>query len=427
MNQQTRTQLMPGVYLRCIHTNKFKSAYLSVTFLTKLTRERAAINSLIPYVLRRGTQDHPDMESISAALDELYGGAIEPAVRKKGETQCVGFVASFLDDAYALEGEEILEPAAKLLGELLLRPCTQEGKFCQNYFSGEQNNLIDRIRGQINDKRTYASLRLKQLMCGEEAYGVDLWGDEESAAAITNQDLWQRYQEMLSSCEVELYYCGSADPKRVEAALQAAFADLPRQEELEETDCEIRLTVGEEPRIIEEAMDVTQGKLAMGFRTGGMTVWEEDFPALVMLNALFGGTSLSKLFMNVREKLSLCYYASSALEKMKGIMVVSSGIEFDKYQQARDEILEQLEAIRRGEVEDWELEGARRTIMTAYRTTLDAQSRLEDYWLGNAVAGVDEGLEEFAGRIEQVTLEQVIRAAKRVELDTIYFLKGKEG
>ena len=118
MTQEIRTELMPGVRFRAIHTTKFKSAYLSVSFMAPLKEETAAENALIPHVLRRGTQAHPDMERISAALDDLYGGAIEPAVRKKGETQCVGFAASFLDDAYALEGEEILEPAAALLGEL---------------------------------------------------------------------------------------------------------------------------------------------------------------------------------------------------------------------------------------------------------------------------------------------------------------------
>ena len=367
------------------------------------------------------------MESISAALDELYGGAIEPVVRKKGETQCVGFVASFLDDAYALEGEAILEPAAKLIGELLLNPRTEGGVFSQEYVAGEKANLIDRIRGQINDKRSYATLRLKQLMCQEEAYGVDVWGDEESAAAITAESLWQRYQELLSSCEVEVYYCGSAEPERAEAALKQALAGLPRKEELEETDCEIRLTVSSEPQIIEEAMDVSQGKLAMGFRTGGMTVWEEDYPALVMLNAVFGGTTLSKLFMNVREKLSLCYYASSVMEKMKGILWVSSGIEFDKYEQARDEILAQLEAIRRGELEDWELEGTRRTLIGGYLATLDEQSRQEEFWLGQAVAGLDTTIEELTAQLEAVTREQVAEAAKKLELDTIYFLKGKEG
>ncbi len=427
MTHQTRTELMPGVHFRAIHTEKFKSAYLSVTFLAPLKKETAAANALVPYVLRRGSQEHETMESISAALDELYGGAIEPVVRKKGETQCVGFVASFLDDVFALEGEEILEPAAQLLGELLLRPRMENGAFSEEYVSGEKANLIDRIRGQINDKRSYATLRLKQLMCRDEAYGVDVWGDEENAAAITAESLWQRYQDLLSSCEVEVYYCGSAQPERAEAAMKKALAGLPRREQPEETDCEIRLTVASEPQIIEEAMDVSQGKLAMGFRTGGMTVWEEDYPALVMLNAVFGGTTLSKLFMNVREKLSLCYYASSVLEKMKGILWVSSGIEFDKYEQARDEILAQLEAIRRGEIEPWELEGARRTTMTAHMTTLDSQARQEDYWMGMAVAGLEEGPEIVAKRIESVTLEQVVEAAKKLELDTIYFLKGKEG
>ena len=426
MTQETRIDLMPGVHLRAIHTDKFKSAYLSVTFMAPLGKETASVNALVPYVLRRGCQEYPDMEALSAALDELYGGAIEPVVRKKGETQCVGFVASFLDDAYTLEGETILEPAAKLMGQLLLQPCLEEGKFKRDYLEGEKANLIDRIRSQINDKRSYATQRLKQLMCEEEAYGVDAWGDEESAAAITDEALWDRYRNLLSACEVEVYYCGSAKPERVESSMREMLADLPRNEETEETACEVRLTAGTEPQIIEEAMDVTQGKLAVGFRTGGMTVWEEDYPALVMLNAVYGGTTMSKLFMNVREKLSLCYYASSSVERMKGILWVSSGIEFDKYQQARDEILAQLEAIRRGEIEPWELEGARRTVMTSYMSALDSQARQEDFWLGQAAAGVDEGLEELAKRIEQVTCEQVVEAAHKLQLDTIYFLKGKE-
>lgn len=427
MTQQTRTELMPGVHFQAIHTEKFKSAYLSVTFMAPLNKDTAAVNALLPYVLRRGSCRHESMEAISAALDELYGGAIEPVVRKKGETQCVGFVASFLDDAFALEGENILEPAAQLLGELLLQPRLEDGRFCREYVAGEKANLIDRIRGQINDKRTYASLRLKQLMCQDEAYGVDVWGEEQSAAAITDEQLWQQYQQLLATCEVEVYYCGSAQPERAQAALKQALAALPRSEELQALECEIRLTASAEPQIVEEAMDVSQGKLAMGFRTGGMTVWEEDYPALLMLNAVFGGTSLSKLFMNVREKLSLCYYASSALEKMKGILWVSSGIEFEKYEQARDEILAQLEAVRRGEIEPWELEGARRTLMTAYMTALDSQSRQEDFWLGQSAAGLEECPEALAERIEGVTLEQVVAAAQKLELDTIYFLKGKEG
>ena len=187
-----RRELFPGVWLRTVHTQKFKSAYLSLTLMAPLAAETAAANALIPSVLRRGTEEHPDLESLSAALDQLYGGAVEPVVRKKGETQCVGFAASFLDDAYTLEGEPILEGAAALLGELLLRPRRENGVFYAPYVEGERTNLVDRIRAQVNDKRRYALSRLTQLMCREEAFGVDKLGDEDSAAALTPESLWAR-------------------------------------------------------------------------------------------------------------------------------------------------------------------------------------------------------------------------------------------
>ena len=426
MTEVTRRELFPGVWLRTVHTNKFKSSYLSLTLLAPLDLETAAANALVPSVLRRGTAVHPDMESLSAALDELYGGAIEPAVRKKGETQCVGFAASFLDDAYALNGEKILESAAALLGELLLNPYTQDGAFCPDYTAGERQNLVDRIRAQVNDKRTYANQRLTQEMCRSEAFGVDKLGDEVHAAAITPQSLWQRYQDLLRTAAVEVYYCGSADPERVEEAMRSALSALPASRERTAPDCDVRLHAGREPRLVEEALDVTQGKLALGFRTGGQTCWEEDYPALAMCSAIYGGTTLSKLFLNVREKLSLCYYASSILEKMKGLLLVSSGIEFDKYEMARDEILSQLEAVRRGDIADWELEGARRTLISGHLATLDDQGRQEEFWLGQAVAGLDTTIPELAAQFETVTREQVAQAAQRLELDTIYFLKGKE-
>ena len=422
-----RRELSPGVWLRTVHTNKFKSSYLSLTLMAPLRAETASANALIPWVLRRGTEDHPDLESLSAALDQLYGGAVEPIVRKKGETQCVGFAASFLDDAYALEGESILEPAAALLGELLLRPYTRDGVFCPDYTAGERANLIDRIRAQVNDKRHYALARLTQLMCAREAFGVDKLGDEKHASALTPESLWRRYQDLLSSAQLELYYCGSAAPDRVERAFAQALSQLPRSEERVDPDCEVRLHAGAEPVCREDRMDVTQGKLALGFRTGGVTCWEEEYPALVLCNAVFGATPLSKLFLNVREKRSLCYYASSTLEKMKGLLLVSSGIEFDQYQQAKDEILAQLEAVRRGEIEDWELEGARRTLMGGHRSALDDQGRLEEFWLGQAAAGLDTGIEELVESLQTVTREQVAAAARKLELDTVYFLNGKEG
>lgn len=421
-----RTQLFPGVWLRTVHTDKFKSAYLSLTLMTQLNRENASANALLPRVLRRGTMVHPDMESLSAALDELYGGAVEPVVRKKGESQCVGFLASFLDNAYALNGEDILSGAAELLGEMLLNPLTRDGVFDPDYVEGEKANLIDELRGQINDKRIYATRRLTQLMCREESFGADKLGQEDKVAAITPESLWARYQKLLSSAQIEVYYSGSADPERVREIMERVFSTLPVSQEREEPECEVRIHAEQEPNVIEEVMDVNQGKLAMGWRTGGITVWEEECPALVLCSAVFGGTSMSKLFMNVRERLSLCYYASSALEKQKGLMIVSSGIEFQNYETAKREILAQLEDVKAGKITDDELEGARRILINQYRSIEDEQGRMEEYWLGQAAAGTEDAPETLATRLETVTREQIAQVARKLELDTVYFLKGKE-
>lgn len=427
MANNKRSELMPGVWLRTEQTDKFKSSCLSVAFIAPLCKETASAYALIPSVLRRGCQSYPDMERLSAALDDLYGGAIEPAVRKKGETQCVGFVSSFLDDAYTLDGEKILEPATKLLGELILAPVTENGVFRSDYVQGEQDNLIQRIRAQVNDKRRYAMQRLVAVMCENEAYGVERFGSEAAVAALTPEILWERYRQLLSQTEVEIFYCGSAERSRVEAALKAAFSALPRTQERSMPDCEIRISAGQEPRYVEEALDVTQGKLSLGFRTGGISVWEEEYPALMIFNAVYGGTTMSKLFMNVREKLSLCYYASTGIDRMKGIMVVHSGIEFDKFQQAKDEILLQLDNMRKGDFDADELEGARRILVSGLRATLDGQEQMEDFWLGQAVAGIDEDIPALVTRLETVTPEQVVAVAQKIELDTVYFLKGLEG
>lgn len=425
MTEVTRTELLPGVYLTAVHTMKFKSSYMGIQLLTPLREEHAAANAMIPTVLRRGTERCPDMESLSAALDELYGGAVEPIVRKKGETQCVGFVASFLDDAYVPDGTPILERAAALLGEMLLTPARENGGFVSAYVERERANLVDRIRAQVNDKRQYAVLRLVQLMCQGEPYGVDRLGSEAKAAAITGEELWARYQDLLSGARVELYFSGSAPFERVEAAFRGALAGLKGRTADTVSVCRNTLGGGEEcPRSFEDALDVTQGKLAMGLRTD-IKVTDAEYPALMLFNAVFGGTTTSKLFLNVREKLSLCYYASSQVEKFKGLMLVSSGVEFDKREAAQSEILAQLEKCRRGEMEPWELEAARRSSVSGLRSLLDSQGRMEDFRLGLAVGGGD-GPEDLAAKLEQVTADQVAAAARRVRLDSIYFLKGKE-
>ena len=418
--EKTRREIMDRVYLTYLPAKKFKTGCLSAQFITPLRRETASCGALLPLVLQRGTMRCPDIQQLSAAMDQLYGAQINPTIRKRAECQCIGFVASVMDDSFAPRGEKLLEPTAALLGELLLDPVTRNGRYLPEYVDSERANLLDSIRSVRNDKRDWADLRLLQEMCRDEPYGVSRLGDETAAAAINNQKLHVYSQGMMSASRLELFYCGSAPITRVEDALLEAFAALPRGA-ARDPQPPRRVDAPAQPRVIREAMDVTQGKLSMGFRCG-----TDDVPAMIMANLIFGGTSNAKLFLNVREKMSLCYYASSSYARSKGIMTVSSGIETKDFQKAHDEILHQLELVKQGQWEDWELQGALATMCSSLTSLSDSQGALENYCLGQTAIGAEDTPEDLMAALHQVTPERIQKAAQSCQLDTVFFLKGKE-
>ena len=419
-----RTELMPGVFLSHLRSDKFKTACMSVTLLTQLRREPAAMNAVIPFVLRRGTTRYGDMEQLSRRMDELYGAAVEPVVRRIGEIQCIGFYGSFPEPDYLPGGEALLGDTCALMAQLLLDPVTRGGLLLPQYVDSEREKLLDIIRSRMNDKRSYALSRCIEEMCCYEDFAVSRFGSESEAENIHYKKLTRHYRELIQTCPVEIFYCGKTDFKAVSAAMRDAFSAMPRGEIDYDIGTDLRMNAVEDHvRFVEEEMDVTQGKLVLGFRLGEC-MEEPDIPALYVFNAVYGSGATSKLFMNVREKLSLCYYASSAVYLHKGIMLVSSGIEFDKLDAARDEILAQLDSVRRGEITDDELRSAKKSVASDLRAVQDSIGELEGFYLSQALDGLDYGPAELAALAEDVTKEDVQAIAESIECDLIYFLKG---
>ncbi len=425
--EQVRREILPGVWLTCLRTDKFKTGLLSLHLLTRLCRENAAKNALLPSVLRRGTAQYPDMEAISAELDRLYGARIEPIVHKKGEIQSLGFWADFIDDQYLPAGQGgLLEKVAGLMGQMLLDPNTRGGLFLPQYVESEQEKLLENIRGRVNDKIGYSIHRLTELMCQTEDYAIPALGNEEEAENIGYVALTRHYNELLASCPVEIFYCGSADDRRVEQAVLDALIPLPRGELDYDLGTDIRMNALEaEPRVYTEELDVGQGKLAIGFRLGDC-MEDPDPAAIRVMNAVFGGCASSKLFMNVREKLSLCYFASSGVNIAKGLMNVISGIEVEKYQEALDEIFRQLEAMKTGDITNEEFAAAKAAVVSDLLAAADSAGALENFWLDQNLLGLEYGPEEMAALAEDVTVEDVMHIAAGIECDAIYFLKGRE-
>jgi len=416
----TRQPIKDNVYLTYVPSEKFKTSFLSAQMAVPLRRETAGRNALLVNVLSRGTQRCPDMAALGRELDLLYGARLEPTVRKKGENQLFGFAATCIDDKYLPAGERLLEPLTDLMGEMFCAPALRDGRLDAVYTASERANLADLIRSDVNDKRAYAARRLIEEMCADEPYGVGRMGAAKDVESITPEELDLHYRSVLPKARLELFYCGSAPQERVAGAFGRAFAALPREGSLGPVGT-VRRPAPDVCRLVTEEMDVTQGKLCAGFRTDS-----PDLVASMLMNAMYGGTSNSKLFLHVREKLSLCYYAGSAYHRWKGLITVSSGIEFANYRRAVEEINAQLEEIKRGEWEDWELEGARNYLLNSFRSAEDSAGALEDFVMGQAAAGTAETLTGLMEELRGVTRERVMAAAKAVRPDTIYFLTGKE-
>lgn len=416
-----RQMILPDVYLTAVRSDKFKTGCMSLSILRPLRREEASANALIPSVLLRGSERYPDMTSISEFLDERYGASIGTLIRKKGEVQAVGFFSDFLEDAFALQGEAVLEEMVNFLGEVLLQPHLENGRFSSAFVEGEKQNLTNTIEARINDKRSYVLHQLLRTMCRDEDYGIPRLGDAEDVAKLDAGSLYRQYRNILTHSSIEIFYLGRCGADRVAELLRGALRDLPRGP-VEPFGTRV-IRQAERVSEAEEHLDVTQGKLAMGLRLG-CTAADETYPAALLMNTVFGAGVTSKLFLNVREKLSLCYYASSTLEKFKGVMVISSGVEFADFGAARAEILRQLDECRKGNISDEELESARTYLLSSLRTGMDSPGRQDDYSIGQVILGRGGTMEDLANELKTVTKEQVSQAAARVSVDTVYLLKG---
>ena len=412
--------LLPGVTLRVCRDTRFKQGCLSFQLIRQMKAEEAARNALLPSVLLRGTRNCPDLRSITEHLDELYGASVSPLVRRIGDYQTTGMYCGFMDDRFALPGDQVLRPMMAFLEELLLDSPLENGVFLSSFVESEKKNLIATIESELNDKRAYSMSRLLRILCREDTFGVPRLGEAEAVAQITPESLYAHYRNILRSSPIEIFYVGSADAQQVAALLMPLVTKLGArgtrlQPQTPFHPCERKDAV--------EIMDVSQGKLCMGFVTPIINR-EKEFAAMQLLNVIYGSGMTSKLFQNVREKMSLCYSIGSGYYGTKGILVVSAGIDFDKEQLTREEALRQLQVCREGGISEQELRSAKEALLSSLRSTHDSPGAIEGYYSTAALSGLIFSHSEYMEAVEAATISDVVACANSLTLHTTYFLKG---
>ena len=415
-------ELFPGITLRCIQSNRFKQGVLSIQFVRPMCREEASLNTLMAEVLLRGCQQAPDLRQITAKLDDLYGASVGAQVRRVGDYQTTGLACGFIDDRFALPGDQVLEPMIDFMGQLLLHPLKEKEGFCRAYIASEKKNLISALEAQLNDKQAYASGKLLKNMCSGDSFSVPRMGQISGMRKATAENAYAHYQKVLRESPVAIFYVGSAPMERVAQLLRPIFAQLQR--DVKPLPPQTAL-IPSAPSHRSQKMDIAQGKLAMGFVTG-ITNADPEFAAMQLLNCIFGSGMTSKLFLQVREKKSLCYAIGSAYYGSKGLMTVHAGIDTCRFKETKEAILQQLRACQQGDITPEELHAAKRSILSGLQAVYDSPGAMESFFSTAALSPVVRTPEQYAREIEAVTLEDVVAAAGTVRFHSSFFLKGEQ-
>ena len=416
---QTR-EILPGITLRCMQDSRFKQSALSIQFLRPMAESEAALNALLPAVLLRGCRDYPDLQLITQRLDDLYGASIGTLVRRIGDYQTTGFYCGFMEDRFALEGDRILDPMIQFALQLLLDPITEDGGFSREFIDSEKKNLISTIESERSDKRTYAAARLLRIMCRSDSFGIPRLGEIPQVEAIDPVNAYQHYQKILRESPIEIFYVGSCAMETIADLLLPQLAKLQRQTQPLPAQTPFQDCEGSEEW---EQQNITQGKLSMGFVTP-ITNRDPQFAAMQVMNAIFGSGMTSKLFMEVREKRSLCYAIGSGYYGSKGILTVNAGIDTRQEQQTKAAIFAQLDACRQGQITESELSAAKESILSGLRAVYDGPGAMENFFSTAAISGLNRTPESYSQQIRAVTVADVAAAANTLRFHSAFFLKG---
>lgn len=414
-----RRKIADGVYFSSITDKRYKKNLISVAFSTQLNEDTATENVIVPVLLTKCNSKLPTYKAFNNKMSRLYASGIGGTAGRQYDLQTISFGAYYLDDIYALSGEKMTGIMTDILIDCLTSPVTENGVFSEKFVELEKKTVIDNIETAINDKRSYAIERAMKTICKGEPASVCSYGTVEKAKLITPDSAYKAYRRMLETMPCEIICTGCSDFEGVAEKFAAAFEKAGRHD-IENTTIALS-PVKTQTEEVTERLTVNQSKLVLGFKSHS-----DDDAALVLLQKIFGGTTSSKLFRNVREKMSLCYYCSAARNDLKGIMLVNSGVENENIEKTKEAVIDQLEEIKNGNFTNEDINFAEMAIKNDFKSVADSAGNVSNWYFDCIRKNDIITPEEKLGRYLGVSKERIIAAAKSMVLDSVYVLTGNE-
>lgn len=416
-----KIKLKEGINLHIINTNKFKTNLLAVFLTTPLNREDVTKNALIPMVLRRGSKELTNLEKISNKLDEMYGADFNCGVDKTGDNYVLKFYMESINNNFLPGQENILEESMKVLLDIVFNPLIENNSFKEEYVESEKENLKQIILGKIDNKSKYAYERCIEEMYKDKPYGLYKYGYVEELEKIDAKNLYEHYKKMISECKIDIFISGEIDEGSKQIAMENDNIKNINERQPIYNKKSQKADEIEQERIIEEKMEVSQGKLVLGLEIGKSD--KESKYAALIYNAILGGTPTSKMFQNVREKEHLAYVAGSNYVRHKNNVFIRCGIEIEDYKKALDLIKVQIEDMKKGDFTEEDIKNAKASVIATIKSIPEEQDSEMMYHFGQEISEHKMEYAEYEENVQKVEKQAVIDIANSIKINTIYFLR----
>ena len=421
--EYNQLEIKNGIKLHTIQTNKFKTNLIAVMLTTKLNRENVTKNALIPMVLRRGTQKLKTQEEINKKLEEMYGASIGCGLDKTGDNQVLKFYIESVNDSFLPnKNEDMLKNSMKILLEMIFEPYIENETLKKQYVDQEKENLKQIIEGKIDNKAKYSLDRCIEEMYKNQPYGLYKYGYVEDLQKIDEKNLYEYYKQLIDNCKIDIFVSGILDEDIKNMINKDSNFNKLKERNSEYNIPKLEAKKAEKENIIQDSMEVNQGKLIIGL---DLNLNQEDLKYDAMLyNSLLGGSANSKLFQNVREKASLAYTASSSYLKLKNNILINCGIEIENFEKALNIIKEQIDDMKKGNFTEVDIENAKKGIIDAIKSIDDEQDTEVTYFFGQELSNTKVNIKDYEERVSKVNKQNVIDISNSVSINTIYFLKN---
>ena len=404
-----------------INNSKYKSIFVSVNFLLPLEKENMSKNALIAMMLKKNSEKYKTEKEIERKLADMYNADLKiNAIKYKGYYN-IEFGIEFINKKFI--GEDVLDDAIEMLKEIIKNPIVSNNAFPEAIVKREKESLINIINEQKDQKRSYALLKIEELLFAREDYGYPVLGKVEDVEKIDERELYEYYLNILDTAKLVTIVNGNLEGYTdIEAILdeKLSFAEN-NKDNVEEFDEKYV----EEPEIVKEKQDISQSILAFGLKL--IDLEENEIFKVAVLNAVLGGSPASKMFQNIREKASLAYYAKSIYNGQKGAIYVIAGIEPKNYEKAKKLIEKEIYSLINGEVSDEELKTAKEYVISTYREMQDNKSLVIKFALSNEIMFNKQiDIEEIIGVLDLIEKQDLENLAKKINIQKIYLLGGRE-